>query len=225
MAPPPRAESRPLGPSSNTRRAVPRSALWHRFRGATYRLQSLYAADHGREQESLRHHGSRREWSRFILSWLRRNGSSMPRCRACSIRQFQRHGGRKESVWRPGYGRQRNLFGTTNEPAGPPARWRHFRTRRRSDGDNHFVHVYGKPDGKEPLSSLIIDSNGDLFGTAEQGGANSDGSLFELTKSGGSYSTALTILFAFKGGASSGPSLPYGSPIDDSKGDYSALWS
>jgi uncharacterized repeat protein (TIGR03803 family) len=76
----------------------------------------------------------------------------------------------------------------------------------------------GGNDGKEPLSSLVLDSNDDLIGVAQQGGAFSDGTLFELTKSGGSYSTTLTTLYAFHGGASAAE-YPTGSVLIDSKGD------
>jgi hypothetical protein len=37
--------------------------------------------------------------------------------------------------------------------------------------------------GAAPEVGLVEDSNGDLFGTTESGGANSDGSLFEWVRS------------------------------------------
>ena len=38
--------------------------------------------------------------------------------------------------------------------------------------------------GADPLASLTADAAGDLFGTSEQGGANGDGTAFEITGSG-----------------------------------------
>ena len=35
--------------------------------------------------------------------------------------------------------------------------------------------------GETPFGSLIADSNGDLFGTTDGGGANGDGTVFEIT--------------------------------------------
>jgi uncharacterized repeat protein (TIGR03803 family) len=38
--------------------------------------------------------------------------------------------------------------------------------------------------GTEPVAGLIADASGNLFGTTAQGGANTDGTVFELTGSG-----------------------------------------
>ena len=40
-------------------------------------------------------------------------------------------------------------------------------------------------DGQSPLGPLVMDSQGNLYGTAEQGGANGDGDIFELPKGSG----------------------------------------
>lgn len=48
------------------------------------------------------------------------------------------------------------------------------------------------PDGKEP-DALILASNGNLYGTAEYGGANTNGgTIFKLTPSG-----QITVLYTF----------------------------
>ena len=39
-------------------------------------------------------------------------------------------------------------------------------------------------DGETPIGGLIADANGDLFGTTDGGGANGDGTVFEITGSG-----------------------------------------
>jgi uncharacterized repeat protein (TIGR03803 family) len=47
-------------------------------------------------------------------------------------------------------------------------------------------------DGQYPMGGVVQGSNGDLFGTAESGGTNQGGTIFELTPTG-----ALTTLFSF----------------------------
>ena len=51
--------------------------------------------------------------------------------------------------------------------------------------------------GAEPYGSLIADAHGDLFGTTLRGGANGDGTVFEITGSG--FSTHKTHLFGGRG--------------------------
>jgi uncharacterized repeat protein (TIGR03803 family) len=41
--------------------------------------------------------------------------------------------------------------------------------------------------GAGPMAGLVADANGDLFGTTWMGGANNDGTVFELVKSGSTY--------------------------------------
>jgi uncharacterized repeat protein (TIGR03803 family) len=52
-------------------------------------------------------------------------------------------------------------------------------------------------DGNNPATALTIDANGDLFGTTEQGGANHEGTVFELTKTATGYASAPTALVSF----------------------------
>jgi len=54
----------------------------------------------------------------------------------------------------------------------------------------------GGSDGGNPWGGVIIGSNGDIYGTASDGGASGDGAVFELTPSG-----TETILYSFQGGA------------------------
>eukprot|EP01037_Dinobryon_pediforme_P016245 gene16245-16423_t len=42
-------------------------------------------------------------------------------------------------------------------------------------------------------TSLIVDSNGNLFGTTSAGGANTSGTVFEIAKTGSTYGTVTTI--------------------------------
>jgi len=45
------------------------------------------------------------------------------------------------------------------------------------------------PNGSEPYASLIMDSSGNLYGTAYAGGASGDGTVFELAHGGGTLTT------------------------------------
>ena len=69
-------------------------------------------------------------------------------------------------------------------------------------------------DGSEPFAGLLADSNGDLFGTTDDGPAGFDGTVFEIAKTPAGYaSTPITV--ADTGYASS----PKGSLIADANGD------
>jgi hypothetical protein len=69
--------------------------------------------------------------------------------------------------------------------------------------------------GANPQGSLIADANGDLFGTTSAGGANNgNGTVFELVKSGSTYT--LTTLVSFNG---TDGAKPFGSLIADANGD------
>jgi uncharacterized repeat protein (TIGR03803 family) len=58
------------------------------------------------------------------------------------------------------------------------------------------LHSFGNgTDGLSPRASLILDKAGNLYGTTIKGGAKSDGTIFELSASGGSWSE--TILHSF----------------------------
>ena len=47
--------------------------------------------------------------------------------------------------------------------------------------------------GEYPFAGLIADAAGDLFGTTIDGGANGDGTVFEIAKTGGGYAGTPTI--------------------------------
>ena len=64
--------------------------------------------------------------------------------------------------------------------------------------------------------SLIADANGDLFGTTDEGGANDDGTVFEIAKTAGGYASTPTTLVSFNGANGAAPS---GSLIADANGD------
>jgi uncharacterized repeat protein (TIGR03803 family) len=51
--------------------------------------------------------------------------------------------------------------------------------------------------GAQPVASLIIDAGGDLFGTTQIGGANHEGTVFEIVKTASGYASTPTVLFDF----------------------------
>lgn len=64
---------------------------------------------------------------------------------------------------------------------------------------DHVLHVFGSGnDGSQPLGRLIFDAAGNLYGTANLGGADGNGAVFELTHSGQSWNE--TLLYSFAGG-------------------------
>jgi uncharacterized repeat protein (TIGR03803 family) len=68
--------------------------------------------------------------------------------------------------------------------------------------------------GSALSGNLIADANGDLFGTAESGGTNDDGTVFELVKSGSSYTVSTLVNFNGTNGA-----FPEAGLIADANGD------
>jgi uncharacterized repeat protein (TIGR03803 family) len=52
-------------------------------------------------------------------------------------------------------------------------------------------------DGEFPVGGLIVDANGDLFGTTYEGGVANDGTAFEIKKTRAGYASAPTLLASF----------------------------
>ncbi len=75
---------------------------------------------------------------------------------------------------------------------------------------------FNNTNGALPGGSLIADANGDLFGTTEAGGANDDGTVFEIAKTAGGYASTPTTLVSFNGANGASPD---GSLIADANGD------
>src|SRR5262245_1749170 len=67
--------------------------------------------------------------------------------------------------------------------------------------------------GANPLSGLIADSGGNLFGTTGLGGPNNDGTVFEVKAN----SNTITTLASFTGG--NGGAFPFAGLIADSSGN------
>jgi hypothetical protein len=81
---------------------------------------------------------------------------------------------------------------------------------------NPLVTLFPDNEGLDP-EGLVADANGDLFGTTELGGANGEGSVFEIAKNaGGGYASTPTTLVSFDGDDGE---KPEGSLLVDSTGD------
>ncbi len=74
---------------------------------------------------------------------------------------------------------------------------------------------FNNSNGAHPWAGLISDAAGDLFGTTADGGANNDGTVFELMKSGSGYSAPVTLA-SFNG---SNGANPWAGLISDAAGD------
>jgi uncharacterized repeat protein (TIGR03803 family) len=79
-----------------------------------------------------------------------------------------------------------------------------------------LIAAFNGTTGQAPHGSLIMDSSGDLFGTTANGGANNQGTLFEIVKNGSTYSSTPTVLASFGGSYGNNP---VGSLIVDASGD------
>jgi uncharacterized repeat protein (TIGR03803 family) len=71
-------------------------------------------------------------------------------------------------------------------------------------------------DGSRPYAGVTMDASGNLYGTTNNGGANSDGIVFELVNSSGSYSEKVLYSFAIGNGDTG---FPQAGVILDSLGD------
>jgi len=103
-----------------------------------------------------------------------------------------------------------NLFGTTNQGGndhdGTLFEW------VKSTGAISILASFNGSNGESPNGGLVEDANGNLFGTANDGGAHRDGTLFEWVKSSG----AISVLASFSGGNGARPA---GGLVEDTTGN------
>ena len=95
-----------------------------------------------------------------------------------------------------------------------------FKLVRGSAGNwtESVLHNFGDSpnDGSQPMSGLIFDSAGNLYGTTENGGANGNGTIYELSpQSDGTWTE--TVLYSF--GISPDGKIPASKLIFDSAGN------
>lgn len=60
-----------------------------------------------------------------------------------------------------------------------------------------LLHNFASSDGAEPAASLIMDSEGNFYGTTTAGGSAGNGTVFELSQSGGNWTEQ--VLYSFTG--------------------------
>jgi uncharacterized repeat protein (TIGR03803 family) len=77
---------------------------------------------------------------------------------------------------------------------------------------------FGSADGANPRAGLIADDKGNLFGTTTSGGANNDGTVFEIRKTAHGYANTPTTLVSFNG-ADGGGANPSAGVIMDANGN------
>jgi uncharacterized repeat protein (TIGR03803 family) len=80
----------------------------------------------------------------------------------------------------------------------------------------HTLVSFDGDDGREPIAGVILDAQGNLFGTTLGGGDDDDGSVFELPFALGGYGgePVTLVSFDFSNGA-----FPYGGLALDLDGD------
>jgi len=82
-------------------------------------------------------------------------------------------------------------------------------------GEESVLYSFGDfPDGGEPLAGLIMDKDGNLYGTTCCVGAYWEGTVFKVTPSGEE-----TVLYSFEGGQSGDGGYPLGGLIMDKEGN------
>jgi uncharacterized repeat protein (TIGR03803 family) len=83
-----------------------------------------------------------------------------------------------------------------------------------TSGTFTLLHSFagGATDGANPSGGLTLGTNGDFYGTTQQGGTESEGVVFQMTPSG-----TITILHSFNSALDG--SFPWGPPIMASNGD------
>ncbi len=83
-------------------------------------------------------------------------------------------------------------------------------------GKPKILVSFGGADGAAPEGGLIADAAGDLFGMTYSGGANGDGTVFEIARTRHGYASASTMLIGFTGANGAFPTCGL---IADAAGD------
>jgi uncharacterized repeat protein (TIGR03803 family) len=110
------------------------------------------------------------------------------------------------------------VFGTTAD-GGYSGDGTVYRMQPRATGtyQESVVHSFGYSDGAHPISTLIGDAKGDLYGTTLGGGpSGANGTVFRMQPAGSGYSEK--VLYAFRGYPNDG-SAPFSCVTRDGKGD------
>lgn len=110
-----------------------------------------------------------------------------------------------------------NLYGTTPDGGAYSSGVVYSISHGRHGPRETVIHAFtgGTDGGVGSLGRLLVDSSGNLYGVAEEGGAGGKGTVFELSRRKGQW--RFTTLYAFTGTPDAGS--PYGGLIADSSGN------
>jgi uncharacterized repeat protein (TIGR03803 family) len=106
-----------------------------------------------------------------------------------------------------------NFYGTTGE-GGVSNAGTIFRISPGGNYTNLYSFVGSPNDGAFPNAGLVQGSDGNFYGTTEDGGTNDDGTVFRISPSGN-----YTSLYSFVGSPSDGR-LPYAGLVQGSDGNF-----
>jgi uncharacterized repeat protein (TIGR03803 family) len=90
-----------------------------------------------------------------------------------------------------------NLFGTTNGAGADGVGTVFELVNSLGTYTEKTLYNFTGPDGANPAGPLIMDAAGNLYGTTSAGGADGDGTVFEMVNSSGAYT--LQVLYSFTG--------------------------
>ena len=107
---------------------------------------------------------------------------------------------------------QGNLYGTTFD-GGTFGEGTVFVVNIESGQEKVLYSFMNQDDGGLPASGVILDAQGNIYGTTSQGGAEMAGTIFKLTPEGKE-----TVIYAFKNGADG--VFPMGTLAHDSQGNF-----
>lgn len=85
------------------------------------------------------------------------------------------------------------------------------------------LHTFQWSDGAYPYAGVVFESAGNIYGTAESGGANDSGVLYELTPSGSGWTE--TVVHSFNAFTGEDGGQAYGGLIADSSGNFYGITS
>jgi uncharacterized repeat protein (TIGR03803 family) len=124
--------------------------------------------------------------------------------------------------WGPGYGdliwdAMGNIYGTTSDGGTSDLGTVYQMTKSGNNWMEAPIYSFTGPDGAQPAAGVVLDSNGNLFGTTFEGGSHGFGTAFELTYTKDSGWTE-TVLYNFQN--LSDGQQPIAGLITDGAGNY-----